>query len=395
MKSNFYLTTFLFSCILLANSSRGQTSTFFEVNYKPVVVWVYPPDIQREVYQKMSDLTEVNRNKYRFLLISDTDNSKTVITKKINDFLNNEPTIDIQRVYVLEWSRNAKSKYFENTNKDIIADFSFHQIKENSVIFNLEDVLKQFDRNYVWHITLSQIEEKSLLINPQLRKFSYGLTFGTVFLKTFKEDTAYLPPSIAKLGFTVGYRINPRLFILSKGQFSFDIPDMSNTQSTLFKQINISKGGIQKVKVDANAHVFLQGSIQANYFLGNSQKFKPFVGAGLTYLNFRSAKIRKEVEVDIDKILSGGGQPAGLSADEANFPFTTESIIQPFITGGISYKLFKNVSLMVSAEYYYNGRKEWNGVSIDNKNENFSINGGIQFEFKKKQKKYYQYFGGF
>jgi opacity protein-like surface antigen len=277
----------------------------------------------------------------------------------------------------------------------IIADFYFYQLQENAPNFNIETILRQFDSNYVWHITLSQIEEKSLIENPQLRKFSYGFTFGSAFLKTFKEDTAYLPPSISKFGFTVGYRINPRLFILSKGQFSFDIPDMSNTQSSLFKQINISKGGKQKVSVNANAHVFLQGSIQANYFLGNSQKFKPFVGGGITYLNFRSAKIRKEVEIDVDKILSSGGQPAGLSADEANFPFTTESIIHPFVTGGISYKLFKNVSLMVSAEYYYNNRKEWNGVSIDNKNDNYSINGGIQFEFKKKQKKYYQYLGGF
>jgi hypothetical protein len=119
MKSIFTLTSLLFFCILVSNSTKGQTSSFLEVIYKPVVIWVYSPEMENEINQKMTELTEVNRNKYRFLLISDNDNSKTVITKKINDFLNSESMIDLQRVYVLEWSRNGKSKYFQNNNKDI------------------------------------------------------------------------------------------------------------------------------------------------------------------------------------------------------------------------------------------------------------------------------------
>jgi hypothetical protein len=393
MKNIFPIFAFLSFLFFLPNSSKGQSSIFSDSEYKPVVIWIYPPEKQMEIYQKVSKISEYNQKKYHFFLLSDVFNSATLISKEINDFLNKEPNLDLEKVYFLEWGKSAQSRYFVNTNNDIIADLYFHQIQENNADFNLEGVLKQFDGNRVWHIKLAEIEERSLIKNPQLRKFSYGLSWSKGSQNTFKEDSAYLPPSIGTFGLTVGYRINPRLYIFGRGQFSLNIPDMTNSQSTLFSQINISKGGKQTVAIDMQAHVFLHGSVQANYFLTNSQKFRPFIGGGFTYINFRSAKIHKETEIDVDNLFSGGGMPdiGSLGGTDTDLPFFTGSTIQPFISFGLSYKLLKNVSLMAWGEYNYNGKDELKGVKFNNNPNNFLFNYGIQFEFNKKQNKYYQY----
>jgi hypothetical protein len=396
MKNIFSIFAFLASFFFLSNSSKGQTSTFFEGEYKPVVIWVYPPEVQMDVYEKVSKLGERNRQKYHFFLIPDSFNSKTLISKQINDYLNKEPNVDLEKVYFLEWGNSEQSKYFVNTNNDILADLYYYQIQENASNFNLDDVLRQFDGNRIWHIKLSEIEEKSLVLNPQLKKISYGLTWSRGSQSTFKEDSAYLPPSIGTFGLTVGYRINPRLYIFGRGQFSLNIPDMTNSQSTIFSQIDISKGGKQTVAIEMQAHVFLHGSLQANYFLTNSKKFQPFVGAGISFINFRSAKIRRETEIDVDKLFSGGGIPSAGGAGglaDGDLSFFIGSTIQPFISLGLSYKLIKNVRLMAWGEYSYTGKDELKGIKFTNNNHsNLLINYGIQFEFNKKQNKYYQYF---
>jgi hypothetical protein len=150
MKNKFSIIVFLTYISFLPNPSKGQTSTFSESGYKPVVIWVYSPEVQKEIYQKVSELTESKRNKYQFFLLSDTQNSKAEITKRINDFLNTESGIDKQKIYFLEWGSLPQSQYFENNDKDIFADFYYHQIIENNVNFNLEKVLTQFDSNYLW-----------------------------------------------------------------------------------------------------------------------------------------------------------------------------------------------------------------------------------------------------
>jgi hypothetical protein len=396
MKNKFSIIVFLTYISFLPNPSKGQTSTFSESGYKPVVIWVYSPEVQKEIYQKVSELTESKRNKYQFFLLSDTQNSKAEITKRINDFLNTESGIDKQKIYFLEWGSLPQSQYFENNDKDIFADFYYHQIAENNTNFNLEKVLTQFDSNYLWDIRLIEIEEKSIKVDTKLRRFSYGLTWTKMSQNTFKEDSAYLPPSVGTFGLTVGYRINPRLYLFGRGQFSLNIPDMSNTQSALFSQINFSKGGKQKVALDIEAHVLLQGSVQANYFLTNNQKFRPFIGGGFTYVNFRSAKVHKETEIDVSNIFAGGGLPntsslGGLNGADGDLPFFKGSVIKPFFSAGISYKLFKYISLIAWGEYTYNSKDELNGVKFENNPNNFSFNYGIQFEFNKKGKKYYHY----
>lgn len=379
---------------------KAQNTIFYEGDYKPLIIWVFPAEMKEQVYQKVGDLKDYKRRKYRFFLLSDSLNSKANITKKINDFLNTASNIDKQRVYFLEWGHKTQSQYFVNENKDILADFYYYTIKENILDFNLDNVLKQFDNNYIWDITLTEIEEKSLITNPQIRKFSYGISFGQTSQNTFKEDSAYLPASIGKFGLTIGYRINPRLYLLGRGQFSFKIPDQSGIQSTLFSQIDIAAGGKQTVAIDMKAHVLVQGSLQANYFLTSNQKLRPFVGGGLTFLSFRSAKVHQEVEIDLSSITSGGGLPSGGLGNlggsaGVDLPFFTGKTAVPFLTMGFSYKLHKNVILMGSAEYNYNNKRTLNNGGVVNQHHNLSFNAGLQFEFQKKQKKYYQYLSEF
>lgn len=391
MKNIYYCCIVAFICCF-PNLSKAQNTIFYESDYKPLVIWVYPAEMQKEVNQNISKLEDYKKQKYRFFLLSDSLNSKASITKKINDLLNTASNIDIQRVYYLEWGHKSQSQYFVNENKDILADFHYYTIKESNLDFNLDNVLKQFDKHYLWHITLSQIEEKSLITNPQIRKFSYGISFGQTSQNTFKEDSAYLPASIGKLGLTIGYRINPRLYLLGRGQFSFKIPDQSGLQSTLFSQINISAGGKQTVAIDMKMHIFVQGSLQANYFLTSSQKLRPFIGGGLTFLSFKSAKAHQEIEIDLSSMTNGGGIPSGLgNSTDVDLPFFAGKTLTPFLTLGFSYKLFKNVSILGSADYDYKDKKSLDNGGIVNLNHNLSFNIGLQFEFQKKQKKYFQY----
>ncbi len=49
---------------------------------------------------------------------------------------------------------------------------------------------------------------------------------------------------------------------------------------------------------------------------------------------------------------------------------------------------------MTSAEFKYDFKKEYKGIIIQNRNQGYTMNTGLQFEFNKKQKKYYQYLNG-
>lgn len=364
--------------------------------YKPVIVFVHPAQYRQQAIQSLRSVDESTRSKYYFLMIADSTSSRASIVKEVNDFLNTEERIDKQRVYYLEWSETPRS-FFNPDEKTIFANYHFYQIHEDGRTFNAKGVIAEFESTYLWNIALFNLEERSLLLNPQLRKINFGLTFGFSSQNTFTADTAYLPPSINLLGFTVGYRLTPRIYLIGRGMFSFKIPNQSKIQSDLQSRINPTAGGSQTLKIDMTSHIALQGSLQINYFFNTRRRVQPFVGAGASFLMFQSAKISQEVTIDLSSFSSGGGPPSGglgnLGGGLAggDLPFFKGQTVQPFGLLGVSYQLSRNTRFLFSTDYYYNNRKEVRGVPIDNQRLNVSFNAGLQFELNKKTKKYYQY----
>jgi hypothetical protein len=378
--------------LLVAKSAHSQEIIFFEGDFKPLVVWVYPERMQKEVTAALRTLGDYKRKEYQFLFVRDSLSSKESVCQKINDFLNDERGIDKQRIYYLEWGKGSKSEYFSNSNTDILADVYFHSLEDNSQTFNLLKVLERFDNRYIWESTLYNIETNNLTTIPKLRKLGFGLTYGKSTQSSFENDTAFLPSAINKLGITLSYRLNPRLYLTGRTMFSFKIPNQSKMQAQLFSQIDPFAGGVQTISINMKSHIFLESSFYAQYFLTDAKKLKPFVAAGFAFSTWRSAKINEEVEIDFDNIFSGGGMgDFGDLAGGGELAFFTVRNFNPLITAGASYQLSRNVSFLLSTEYQFNSREKANGIKLDNRYQNFSINAGIQFELSKKQKKYYQY----
>lgn len=386
MKTFFYV-------ILLATGLRSMAQPLSEIPfYKPVVVFVYPVQYQLQATQSLQSLDEVTRAKYRFLMLADSTSSRASIAKAVNDFLNSEDRIDKQRVYYLEWSESTRS-FFGADEKNIFANYHFYQIRQNGLTFNAKGVIAEFESTYLWNIALFNLEDRSLRLNPQLKRVNFGLTYGVSTQNTFTADTAYLPPSINKLGFTIGYRISPHIYLTGRGMLSFKIPNQSKIQSDLQAKINPAAGGSQTLSIDMTSHVFLQGSLQANYFFNTKKRIQPFVGAGLSFLMFQSAKIHQEITIDVSSFASGGGPPSNLGGGlgGGDLPFFKGQSAEPFGVLGLSYQLSRNTRFLLTTDCYYNNRQQLNGIAINSRPLNVSYSAGLQFELNKKTKKYYRY----
>jgi hypothetical protein len=366
-------------------------------SYKPVIVFVHPAHCQIQAVEALRKLGSETLAKYQFLMLADSAMTRAYIVKEVNDFLNTEEWIDKQRVYYLEWSEDEQSHFFDPSEKNIFANYHFYRIRDKGRTFDAKGVLEEFNSTYLWQIALHNLEENSLRVNPQLQKVNFGLTYGFSTQNTFKEDTAYLPPSINSLGFTVGYRVSPRFYLTGRGMFSFKIPNQSKIQSDLQSRINPAAGGSQTLKIDMTSHIALQGSFQMSYFFNPHHRIQPFVGVGMSFLMFQSAKISREVTIDISSLMSGGGPPSGGLGNlggglaDGDLPFFKGQTIQPYGVLGVSYRLSRNTRFLFTTDYYYNNRKEIRGIPIDNQRLNVSFNAGLQFELNKKTKKYYQY----
>jgi hypothetical protein len=390
----------LFYSILLIISAKSMAQQHSpSYPYKPVVVFVHPAEYRLQAVQSLRALDEATRAKYYFLMLSDSSMTRASIAKEVNDFLNDEEPvekIDKQRIYYLEWSETPRS-FFDANEKNIFANYHFYQIRENGRTFNIQGAMAEFERTYLWQIALVQLEERSQLLNPQLKKVNFGLTYGLSTQNTFTADTAYLPSSINKLGFTVGYRVSPRFYLTGRGLFSFKIPNQKKMQSDMQSRINPMAGGSQTLKIEMAMHIYIQGSLQATYFFNPGKQMQPFVGAGVSFLTFQSAKISREVTIDMSSMMSGGGMPSGGlgdlggGLDPGSMDMFKAAAIEPFGVLGLSYQLSRNTRFLFTTEYQYNNLRKISGADINSRSLNVSFNAGLQFELNKKHKKYYQY----
>jgi hypothetical protein len=387
----------LISLILITFCSKGQEEvTFFEGDYKPLLIFVYPESHSEEVLVKLKNSKRFSTKKCDFMLICDSLANSSSVVNRINKYLNSEKLIDKQRVYYLEWGIETISKYVQNTPNDIFANYEYYQIKENNSKFDMDELIDRFKNSYISDLTLIELEKSTNINIASTKKLSFGTSLSYNSQNVFVEDSAYLPNSIKRFGINIGYRLNPRLYLIGKTSFSAKIPNQEKLQSDIFSNINIFAGGTQIINIDVKAHIVLQGSIEANYFLIDKYKLRPFVGAGLSFVSFRSARIREQVELDLSNLGAGGGLPTGglqsaLGGSAGNLPFFMGKNVAPFAKLGLNYKMTRNINLLCSGQYDHSNKNQVNGVSINAKSMGFSMDIGIQIELNKGKKKYFEY----
>lgn len=349
--------------------------------YKPLIIVLYQDSMQVPLAEKSALHDAVKADKYNVFLLAINMTNSNAISVEINQLLNRNTSFDRQKIYLLAIGNDAVLLQYLQLSKSIFADT--HYTKNNNI--DLESILQQFDKKYLWNIHIDHIEEKNKVEVFQKKDYSVGWLLGCNWQNDIKKDSAYLPPFMMKYGFLVDYRFNNRIHLNGKVLFSVKIPNQKKIQNDIQEQINPSAGGTQSITAQINMRIITELSLQANHFFYVQKPLKPYLGLGVTVVNYLYGY--KKITQSINTV-SGG---VGLNS-KPDIPITSGTSLNPYLAFGFNYHLSKNANLIVCGDYIFQTKeKDYKGVTANYGLQNVSFQMGFMFKLASKTKYFYHY----
>ena len=334
-----------------------------------------------------------DRNGTSLLLVGPvTPSSTAVVIDSINQRLNYQEGIDLQRCYLLvlgeeelyqEYKTFDANHFFSKKiflSSDPMGatemEFDFEQLSN----VRLKDEIETFTDHYLWEIKLSQIEEQNVSdLNQNAIESGIRITADAVF--PFYSGLEHsVKPFFRTFSAGVYHRWGRSWQTNLDYTAGLNLPSSNRIQNEL--QPSISSG--DEVELDIQAHVLQSINLEMRYlFPAIKKKIHPYLGArvGMTSIRFTETTI----ELDPSDLLSGS-PPRQDAFDNDDF----QRLESPTVG------LTSGLQMAVSPKWAIEAGIRWNqDVASLEKNElyfnSISFSMGFHFRFTGKKELYYDY----
>jgi hypothetical protein len=379
--------------ILLQNKAVAQEKSIYMYGEesKPTIFIICKPQEKENILININKVTIQNELKFHYVFITDEITSSKQISININKLLNSQLWFDQYHLYLFHYGDTNAFATYKSLDKKVFAETHFQIDSENMDVGLWNNIITKFRKKYLWAIDLEKIEEKGKREIFQKKNFSLGVAMGWNWQNSFKQDSNYLPSFITKYGVLLDYKLSDHFHLNGKILMSFSIPNQEKLQSEMQSQIDPSKGGSQRISAELSMHIFIQPTLQFNYFYNLKKSWQSFAGIGVSVVNFSAARKKISRTIDISSGGMGNIGNAGLNGID-DLELNTGKSINPFIAFGVSKNISRNTSFYVSGDYFFHTtNKTHKGVTPSNDLQNLSIQTGIMFRLGKKEKYTYQY----
>jgi hypothetical protein len=388
--------TLLSLCVLLIlNNTQAQEKNIYMYGEesKPTIFIVCKPAEKDNILGCLNKLAQQNQLKNHYVFITENFTNKEDLSNQINILLNKQIWFDKYQLYLLSVGDSLHQAVYNILDKKVFAETHFQSSNETIDAATLHNIIIKFQKKYLWLLDLERIEEKGKQEVFQKKDWSLGFVLGWNWQNTFTKDSAYLPSFITKYGVLVDYKLSNHWHLNGKLLMSFSIPNQKKLQSEMQSQIDPSKGGVQTISTEINLHVFVQPSLQLNYFFNLQKNWQSFAGIGISATNYTAAhkKISRTVDVSSMGAGGGGGMDAGLSGIN-DLVMNTGSVTNPFAAFGFSKNLSPNSSFYFSGDFFFiNTNNKYKDIKPNYGIQNLSLQTGIMFRIGKKATYTYKY----
>jgi hypothetical protein len=380
---------FLLGFVAFSVHAQNEKLITYAQQFRPLVVIISSSPDEQVIMKEISLLPNGEKEKYHYLLFWGPTQKTEEVTKSINDILNVDDNISIdqQRIYLLLLAAPADLRS-QLLGQAIFADQLSLPTGLDQANISFPSILKNFAKQNLWVVELDRIKEKNVEARYQDKRLGLGLAIGRHNQNISREDDAYIPNRITKLGLLANYRLADKIQLMGRIQGSFQIPSQKKLQNEITSQLDFSAGGEQRISAEIKIHIFVQTSLQANYLFNTRKKIQGFTGLGLSLISFRSAQTKIRQTIDISSGLGGGFGQEALSGQD--LPFVSRTFLAPFITAGATYKLSRKSNLMLNMDYFFPNQGSGEEVIENQNTQQFSLGLGLQFFFGRKSV-YYHY----